>query len=355
MKLYLNEKIKKLRLANDWTQEQLAERLDVSTQAVSRWETNSTFPDIELLPDIAIIFDISVDELLGVNDSINHNRVEKCIEEANHYYASGNIKKMIEILEKGIHENPTNVKLLLNLVVTLFSFYDDDRKNTCRRIIDLGNKIIDRVKDVDDKCSLYQIMAYTHFELGNVEQAMVFANKLPSMAYSKEFILSSIVDAKERDKYIQYNIETLFTNLITQMKKLSNSKQYSLEDKICILNKANQLYSIMYEKEDFGYENYLLSKINMEIFKLNLELKKEKDACTYLRKAFKYAQEFDYLKGDFIHCSLLNNQTKFNKEENFGKDYKETEVEKIIQEVKKLNLNDFVLIQENIKNLEGSF
>lgn len=47
------------------TQEQLAERMGVSAQAVSKWENDQSCPDITLLPKLAEIFEISVDELLG--------------------------------------------------------------------------------------------------------------------------------------------------------------------------------------------------------------------------------------------------------------------------------------------------
>ena len=43
----------------------MAKRLDISNQAVSKWETEQSYPDIELLPKIADIFDITLDELFG--------------------------------------------------------------------------------------------------------------------------------------------------------------------------------------------------------------------------------------------------------------------------------------------------
>lgn len=67
MKLYLGENMRKLRLAKDMTQEALADELGVSPQTVSRWEGCSSYPDVELLPEIAGYFDISVDALIGVD------------------------------------------------------------------------------------------------------------------------------------------------------------------------------------------------------------------------------------------------------------------------------------------------
>ena len=62
----LGDKIKELRKSKGITQEQLSDMLNVSSQAVSKWETGATNPDLALIPDIAKLFDVSADELLGI-------------------------------------------------------------------------------------------------------------------------------------------------------------------------------------------------------------------------------------------------------------------------------------------------
>ena len=66
----LGERIAYYRKKKDLTQEQLAEQCSISAQAVSKWENNLTAPDISLLPHLAEIFDITCDELLGVQKSM---------------------------------------------------------------------------------------------------------------------------------------------------------------------------------------------------------------------------------------------------------------------------------------------
>lgn len=63
--LKINEQIAFLRKQKGLTQEELANALGVTNQAVSKWESAQCCPDIQLLPTIAEMFDVSVDELLG--------------------------------------------------------------------------------------------------------------------------------------------------------------------------------------------------------------------------------------------------------------------------------------------------
>ena len=60
------EQIKKAREEKRLTQEQLAEAMEVTRQAVSKWENDLTSPDISLLPHLCSLLGVSCDELLGV-------------------------------------------------------------------------------------------------------------------------------------------------------------------------------------------------------------------------------------------------------------------------------------------------
>ena len=65
----LSEKLQKIRKENNITQEGLADRLNVSRQAVSKWESGQAYPDTEKLIQISKIFNVSLDEL--INDNID--------------------------------------------------------------------------------------------------------------------------------------------------------------------------------------------------------------------------------------------------------------------------------------------
>lgn len=76
----LGNKIRQLRYKTSMTQEQLAERLGVSSQAVSKWENSAAMPDISLLPDIAEVFGVTIDDLFDLTREQKFNRIESRME-----------------------------------------------------------------------------------------------------------------------------------------------------------------------------------------------------------------------------------------------------------------------------------
>lgn len=68
--LKLSERISELRMAHNWTQVQLADKLSVSKQAVSNWENNNILPSIEMLIRLSRTFRTTTDYLLALDNRI---------------------------------------------------------------------------------------------------------------------------------------------------------------------------------------------------------------------------------------------------------------------------------------------
>jgi transcriptional regulator with XRE-family HTH domain len=79
MNLPLGDNIKKLRTEQQVTQEQLAEHLCISYQAVSKWENSLTIPDTALLPRIAEFFGVTIDALFKPNMTAYRNKEERLL------------------------------------------------------------------------------------------------------------------------------------------------------------------------------------------------------------------------------------------------------------------------------------
>ena len=62
----IGDNIRRLRAEKGMTQKEIADRLFVTAQAVSRWENGEVEPSLNTITELAKIFEVSVDELLGV-------------------------------------------------------------------------------------------------------------------------------------------------------------------------------------------------------------------------------------------------------------------------------------------------
>jgi len=118
--MILAEKIVKLRKQVGWSQEELAEKLNVSRQSVSKWESTNSIPDLNKIIILAEIFDVSTDYLLkddietssSISGGLENNTVEISQEQALQYVE---IKRNIALLiSKGVF-------LCVSSVIPLFA------------------------------------------------------------------------------------------------------------------------------------------------------------------------------------------------------------------------------------------
>ena len=92
----INERLYELRKNNNWSQEELAEKLNVSRQTVSKWESNKTIPELEKLVKLSEIYNISLDELIkGVSsETISKENSNKKLSKAK-LFIKKHLKKII--------------------------------------------------------------------------------------------------------------------------------------------------------------------------------------------------------------------------------------------------------------------
>lgn len=132
MKLYIAENIRRLRQNCGLTQEQLAERLGVSFQSVSRWENGLSYPDIELIPEISAFFEVSTDVLMGVEKATMEQNLalDKKRLRTEDFETAEAYRAFVEELHR---KYPHDAELLVDLIYALSSV--PERKEEMRRYI----------------------------------------------------------------------------------------------------------------------------------------------------------------------------------------------------------------------------
>ena len=129
MQLNLGTKIKELRRRDGRTQDNLAEALGVTAQAVSRWESGGSYPDMEMIPAIANYFHIAIDELFGYHDDreekikIILEKADKILIKQGQFISNGSLTDdvyvCISMLRDASEEFPNETRILLKLAEAL--------------------------------------------------------------------------------------------------------------------------------------------------------------------------------------------------------------------------------------------
>ena len=124
MKLNIGENIRSCRRKMNLTQEQLADKLGVSFQSVSRWENDLTYPDMELIPALTGIFGVSADELLGVSEAKKEQAAEELLGELARLSDRGRVPEKNDRDNKG--NTPRSSERVHDISSEIFGEYQSD-------------------------------------------------------------------------------------------------------------------------------------------------------------------------------------------------------------------------------------
>lgn len=148
----LGKKIRLLRLGNNMTQEQLAEKLNVTPQSVSKWENDITAPDIQLLPELSVIFGVTIDELFSITNETKLERIENLFANASDITVLSD--KDFDSYRTFLTENLENPKLKNRVLPTLAYLYVFQSKSYKNIAVDYAIKAVENEPDNKDNHSI---------------------------------------------------------------------------------------------------------------------------------------------------------------------------------------------------------
>lgn len=138
------------RKALQLTQEQIAQTVGVSKAAVSKWETGLSYPDIVLLPKLATLLHVTIDELLGYEPQMTAAQIRDTYTELAHAFSSERYEVVYERVENLITEYSTCFPLLNQLVILLVNYLHmaPEQEAVMTRIHDVCAHIQQHCEDV---------------------------------------------------------------------------------------------------------------------------------------------------------------------------------------------------------------
>ena len=133
--------IKKYRKEAGMTQEEMANRLGVTTPAVNKWENSNSKPDIELLAPIARLLDISLDTLLSFHEKLSDTEIEEIIRKMDRMFSEEGYEKTYEWAMRLIKEYPNCNMLIWQAAVILDTRRITDKCTNQEKYDNLASRI----------------------------------------------------------------------------------------------------------------------------------------------------------------------------------------------------------------------
>lgn len=296
MNLKIGTIIKGLRQKNNVTQEQLATALYVSPQAISRWESETCYPDIEFLPSLADYFNISVDELIGYKLSEKEEKLKEIKKEIKRLEEVGSLQEELEYARYAVSLFPSNPELRLNLANALGNTIWEEKpnKNQLKEAEAIHLSLLEEnVSDSVRYDNIWSLTALYARGFKDSEKAFEVANKLPQLKYCREYLLSCGMGDGKTDNYTQEFIDILVGALcssifsLTLLDEVSNDES-TWDDKIKMYQVAYQIMQLIYEG-DFMYHNYDLAFNRWRLSTYQIAQGKTEAALSSLEQMCKHA------------------------------------------------------------------
>lgn len=339
MNIRIGERIKLLRKQNKITQDELANALGITAQAISRWENCTGDPDIDLLPSIANFFGVSIDELFGyygerekkIDDLLN--KVE--LLSSQNVREDINLDECILLLRTGLAEFPGNERIMHKLACVLNEtgwqrhneWQDYDKNGNIVYCFDtektneywneakiLFETLILNTSNNEIKANSIYNLIMLYRNTGEYQKAINLANTLPQIRYSKEIMLSLSTDGKQQSGYLGDSLLELAYMFAEQIiyDLVSNKSNFDTDIPIKKVKGAISNFELLAEDGFLGIYHREVCYLYLYLSRLQYEKGYEDEAFISLDKALEQAKKYDSFALNPIkhYTSMLLRNTK---------------------------------------------
>ncbi|WP_022777416.1 helix-turn-helix domain-containing protein [Butyrivibrio sp. AE3009] len=338
----LGSKIKELRIAENLTQERLAEELNVSFQSISRWENGISTPDISLIPVIARYFNVSTDYLFGLQDEEAEITKSEFEQKYLSFRKDGDLDRAYEVMLEARKMFPRDLHFCTNLaeIMDLFeggnsaqvAVYTQQRFS--EQIFSLCRRVVEESKDETDRSKALSMLCSYYMKAGNASAAMKIADSMTDIMHSKEVLLGEVLSGEDKKKQLQENILTMADYISDTLVKIAFQKEYGFttsltpEQKLEYVFAANTILTTVISDGNYLEYSRKLGWNYRRIAELYAMMNRKENAIEYLLKAEEMAGVYDSMDKTAQHkftaafCDLVESDMTNN-----GKNFAGTETE----------------------------
>lgn len=341
MRIMLGVKIKELRQRDGRKQEDLANALGVTCQAVSRWETNCGYPDMEMIPAIANYFNVSIDELFGYSKE-REEKLKSILEKAEKAIAQkGDMSECVKMLRAAADEFPSEPKVFMTLGFALDLYgwkkhgarsytkdgsdyaYEDTEYNSQNVYWQEALRAYERALamnlSAEDKEVVIQRLVLYYAKMGYFDKALMLATDQNSLLMSREILLSLASEGEMRDRYQGEAIIAALTALKTLVVNSVCTKVsvFTKKEGVTLLVKLAELFETVFSDGRCGVGHYHISELYLHAATYEARFCKDmKKALGYFHKGFEHSQNYRAIlcSGEYRYSAPLVSKVTFPSE-----------------------------------------
>ena len=269
--------IKKLRRDRNITQEQLAELLGISTNAVSQWECDKTAPDISHIPSLASIFEVSADILLEIDITKTKKQAEikAFTTKYAELFSQGKTAERLKLCRAIQKKYPNDETVLYYLMRVLQNGYIDESFD---EIISLGKQLIES-SNKEYSMGAIKGLCFSYLHKGDRKTALCYADMMPC----GEDLYLHVLEGNELVEHCQNYFCKACDRMYLYMGYLINCEAagYTPEEKHSMWRTLYDIFHLIFTDKDFGFLNDRLVRIS---FFMALESGRSKDFDTALNE-----------------------------------------------------------------------
>jgi len=342
MQLNLGTKIRELRRRDGRTQDNLAEALGVTAQAVSRWESGGSYPDMEMIPSIANYFHVSIDELFGYHDE-REEKIKTILENATKILAKQGFKmyqgslseevgECVNMLRTAAEEFPNEPKILIKLAKALqmwgwnkygakghpansSGIIEDDVEYNSKNVywqeaVFVYEKLLKLNPSAEDLETAIRQIIPLYCRMGEYEKAKALANDQNTIIICKELLLPMATVGEEKARYQSERIMALLSNLrfaiseSVAMRPAVSSSEYGRQ----ILLSVIKFYETVFIDGRCGKWHWDIGHLYLTLahYELDNDGSMEK-VLNYFDKGFDHCKEYNriYNEGEYQYSAPL--------------------------------------------------
>ena len=322
MQIDLGRRIRELRRYHHRTQENLAEALGVTAQAVSRWESGGSYPDMNLIPSIANYFGVTIDDLFGYHND-RERRIDGLVSQIQSMKWKNNgvdlnLNETIAFARNALVEYPGNERLMVCLASVLYTagysrhgehhltdsegydIYDIQRHRgytEWQEAVKLYEKALETLEDGDFRRVAVGELTQLYVNMGMHEKAHALAEAAPGIYSTKEYMRICACDGKSRvQAYGKAILGMVHASAALVIHGVLAAKQnMTAAQKVQAVRGAIDLFTCVCPDGNFGEHNRLIARMYTQLA-LYLWLDgRQEEAFDALDRALAHFRQFEEL------------------------------------------------------------